>query len=101
MDLSHTTAEILSKEGYTSPEHFVRDSALLIALSKIDRYKAECDFFKQKYGMELEDLEADLRKVKGMEDFKKEEDLEDWEFASGALKWWQEKVDELRSSKAD
>jgi hypothetical protein len=101
MNPSRTAGEILSKEGYTSPEHFVRDSALLIALSKIDQYRAECDLFKEKYRMELEDLEAGLRKTKGVEDFEKEEDLEDWEFALVALKWWQEKADELRASKAD
>jgi hypothetical protein len=101
MNLSHTAGEILSKVGYTSAEHFVRDSALLIALSKIDQYKAECDLFRERYGMELEELEATLRKTRGMEDFGKEEDLEDWEFAFSAVKWWQEKADELRASKAD
>jgi len=43
MDSMHSAREILFKEGYTSPEHFIRDSALIIALSKIDQYKGECD----------------------------------------------------------
>jgi len=101
MNPSRTAEEILSKEGYTSPNDFVRDSALLIALSKIDQYQAECDLLKEKYGMELEELEARLHKIKGTEDFEKEEDLEDWEFALSAVKWWREKADELRASKAD
>ena len=99
MNSTHSAREILFKEGYTSPEHFIRDSALIIALSKIDQYKAECDSYKEKYGMEMEELEVILHKKKGAEDFEKEEDLEDWEFAVHAVRWWQEKADELRASK--
>jgi len=34
-----------------------------------------------------------LRAKKGSEDFEKEEDLDDWEFAEAALRWWSEKAD--------
>jgi len=98
MNASNIAREILFKEGYTSSESFIRDSALIIALSKIDQYKAECDSFKGKYGIEMEELKAALHKNKGSEDFEKEENLEDWEFAVQAVRWWQEKADELRAS---
>ena len=78
MKPSNSAREILFKEGYSSPENFIRDSALIIALSRIDQYEAECDSFKGKYGMEMEELEAILHKDKGAEDFEKEEDFEDW-----------------------
>ena len=100
MNSSNVAREILFKEGYTSSESFIRDSALIIALSKIEQYKAECDSYKGKYGMEMEELKAILHKDKGSEDFKKEEDIEDWEFAVQAVRWWQEKADELRASEA-
>ncbi len=49
----------------------------------------------------MEELKAVLHKDKGSEDFEKEENLEDWEFAVQAVRWWQEKADELRASEAD
>jgi hypothetical protein len=100
MNSSNVAHEILFKEGYTSSESFIRDSALIIALSKIDQYKAECDSYMGKYGLEMEKFKAVLHKDKGTENFEKEEDLEDWEFAVQAVRWWQEKADELRSPEA-
>jgi len=41
-------------------------------------------------------LNSNIHNVKGKEDFQKEEDLEDWEFANKALKWWEKKLKELR-----
>jgi len=99
MNAEHGVREILFREGYESFENFIQDSALLIALSKIDQYEAECEFYKEKYGSEIEDFEALLHKERGEEDFGKEEDLEDWEFAAHAVIWWKERADELRASK--
>jgi len=64
----------------------------MTALSKRDKFQAECDFFKNKYNMSFEDFDNDLHKTKGKEDFRKEEDIEDWEFALNALKWWSSKA---------
>ena len=36
--------EVFQREGYSSFENFISDSALLIALSKIDQYESECEF---------------------------------------------------------
>ncbi len=66
------------------------------ALTKIEQYRAECEFFENKYGMDLKTLERQLHKDKGKENFEKEEDLEDWEFAKKALNWWEKKLKELR-----
>jgi len=88
--------EVLFKEGYGSPDELIRDWAFIMSLSKLEQYKAENDFFKNKYGMDLEEFETFLHKEKGSEDFKKEEDIEDWEFSFNALKWWEEKVRELQ-----
>lgn len=98
MNVSRSAHEILLREGYESLGSFIHDSVLIIALSKIDQYEAECDLFAGKHGMSLEDLESILHKDRGSEDFEKEEDLEDWEFAVHAVKWWKERADELRTS---
>ncbi len=98
MDVAEAAKEVLLKEGYFSGERLIRDQALLIALSKIEQYKAECDYYEHKYGSLIDDFEAALRAERGKEDFQKEEDLDDWEFASAALKWWTGKADELGSA---
>jgi len=99
MNATQSAKEIFIREGYESFENFIHDSALLISLSKIDQYEAECDFYKEKYQMGLEKFEAALHKKRGKENFQKEEDLEDWEFARHAIRWWKERADELRTSK--
>ena len=48
--------EVLFKEGYGSPDELIRDWALIMALSKLEQYKAENDFFEKKYRMNLEEL---------------------------------------------
>ena len=88
--------EVLLKEGYGSKEEKIRDWALDVALSKLEKYKAESDFFEKKYGMNLKEFESFLHKEKGSEDFEKEEDIEDWEFSFKALKWWEKKIKELQ-----
>ena len=40
--------EVLLKEGYGSKEEIIRDWALVVALSKLEKYKAESDFFEKK-----------------------------------------------------
>jgi hypothetical protein len=69
---------------------------LLLALSRLEQYKAEYESFERKYGMSLEKFEVFLHREKGVEGFYKEEDLEDWEFCFKALRWWEEKVKGLQ-----
>lgn len=99
MDSTQTVKEIFFREGYESYENYIHDSALLISLSKIDQYEAECEFYKEKYEMDIESFETILHKERGKENFDQEEDLEDWEFAIHAVNWWKERADELRAPK--
>lgn len=45
MDKLSTAKEILFKEGYGFPDEFIQGCALMIAFSKIEQYRSECDFF--------------------------------------------------------
>ena len=89
--------EILLEEGYTSEETLVRDVSLLFAMSKSEQYRSECEFFQKKYRMSIDDFDKMLHKKRGIELIEKEEDFEDWEFAVNALKWWEDKVRELKN----
>ena len=88
--------EILSKEGYGSSDEFARDGVLVLALSRLEQYRAEIECFERKYGMRFKEFESSVHDQKGREDFAKEADIEDWEFALNALKWWEGKIEELR-----
>ena len=88
--------EILSKEGYGSSDEFARDGVLVLALSRLEQYRGEIESYEKKYGMAFKEFESSVHAHKGGEDFVKEGDIEDWEFALNALQWWEVKVKELQ-----
>ena len=89
---------ILIEEGYFSPEKMLKEVYFLSTLSKKEQYKAEIEFFEKKYNMKFDKFEKQIHNKKGKEDFRKEEDLEDWEFAIAALKWWTKKAEEFKDA---
>jgi len=90
--------DILIEEGYTSTDELVQEWSLMVALTKVEQYQAECMYFQQKYQTSLADFEQRLHAVKGIEAFEKEEDLDDWEFAINSLKWWQARVQDMQNA---
>jgi hypothetical protein len=94
------TAEILLEEGYRSTDGLFRGWALLTAMSRVEQYQAECEAFQKKYGRSLTEFERRMHSSQGREDFAAEDDLDDWAFASEALRWWRSKTEELRIAAA-
>ncbi len=92
------TTQVLLEEGFRSTDDVFRGWALMIAMSKLEQYRAECESLAKKHGGTLAEFESVTRAVKGREDFDAEEDLEDWEFAAHALTWWQSKIEEIRGA---
>lgn len=87
---------ILEKSGdVPNKEEFVREIALLIALSKRDKYQLENDKFEQKYQMSIDNFEKVLHSHKDHEEYDKESDLDDWEFAIASRNWWERRIEEL------
>lgn len=91
--------QILAEVGYVSEKSLLSDIYRLNAMAKVEQYRAECEYFEHKYGMNINKFEKQLHKDKGSEDFQKEDDLQDWEFASNALRWWKEKLKDLEVAK--
>jgi hypothetical protein len=89
--------EVFQREGYQSSGEVLRSYAIMIALTKIEQFRSECKFFEEKYGMNLMDFNSRLHQVTETEDFKKEEDFDDWEFSQDALEWWEHKLRELKN----
>ena len=92
---------VLAEGGYDTEDKLLKDIYLLNTLAKIEHYSAECEFFEKKYLITLKEFKKFLHKGKGKEDFEKENDLEDWEFAANALIWWGKKMKELKIAKTN
>ncbi|HEX9974346.1 MAG TPA: hypothetical protein VGD14_19915 [bacterium] len=87
---------ILEKSGdVVNKEEFVKEISLLIALSKRDKYQLECKKFEQKYQTKFDNFENVLHSQKNQEDYSKESDLDDWEFAISSRNWWEQKLSDL------
>lgn len=86
---------ILQKSGEMNKEDLTREISLLIALSKRDKYQLECRKFEHKYQMNLKDFERMLHSQSNREDYTKESDLDDWEFAISSRTWWEKRIEEI------
>lgn len=86
--------EVLDKIGQNEAA-VVREHVILVGLSKVSRYEAECAGFKKKYGENLNSFQTRIEKQKHTEDFSQEDDLMDWQYADAALKWWRSQIEEL------
>jgi len=85
---------VLRELGFASEREALKEQALLLLLSKISRYEAECAFFEKKYGMSFEEFVKHLE-GQGKEDFEKEDDLLDWRFAAETLAELKQRVQEI------
>ena len=69
--------------------------SLLIAISKRDKYRMECQQYEKKYQMEVSEFEKRLHSNVNQEDYKGESDLDNWESALSSLNWWEKQIKEL------
>ncbi len=92
-----TVAEILTRAGETEAGA-LREHAVLLSLSKLSHYEAECRRFEKKYSDSFEPFHARVRAIQGEEDFEVEDDLIDWEYAHRSREWWACRVEELRNA---
>ena len=87
-------SEIFNQSG-EHEENALKMHAILLALSKISRYEAECAHFEAKYNESLSSFRKRVQAVTDQEDFEADDDLMDWEFASRACQWWKSKLDAI------
>ena len=88
----------LAEDSFFSSDKMLKNFYFLNTLSKKEQYVAEIEYFEKKYGMKLNEFVKSIHSEKGKENFINEEDLEDWEFAFNALKWWNKKSKELKNA---
>jgi len=95
-EVREVIAEALAAGGFSSLEAAAWEVSLTIALSKVSAYERECAHFRRKYDQPLEAFQKSIEAMRGDEDFVREDDLADWEFAERALQLWQKRVEILR-----
>jgi hypothetical protein len=79
-----------------SPVNLLKEYAMSVAYSKIDKYNAESTFFQRKYKCSFEEFRAKVDEMENEENFEWEDDLMDWEFAYQNLKYWKNKLSEIQ-----
>ncbi|CEP68482.1 Uncharacterized [Moorella glycerini] len=83
-DFLRKVGPVLRNMGFANEREALKEQALLLILSKINRYRAECSYYEKKYGMTFEKFAAMVHENSG-EDFEHEDDLLDWRFAKETL----------------
>jgi len=91
-------SDVLNKTGQTEAS-VLREHLLLTGMAKLSRYEAECSFLEKKYGESLDSFKKRIREKQEHEDFAKEDDLMDWEYADAALKWWLSQLEDIRRAR--
>jgi hypothetical protein len=99
-EVREVMAEVLAAGGFSSLEAAAWEVSLTVALSKVSSYERECAHFRRKYDQPLEAFQKSIEEMRGNEDFSREDDLADWEFAERALQLWQKRVEILRHATA-
>lgn len=96
----------LSKQAYKTihevfapqnEETVLFNVSLMTSLAKRDEYQTECQFFKDKHGMKFQEFDKAIHHKDNQENFEKEEDYMDWEFAEEALNYWNQKIKLLQN----
>ncbi len=80
-----TSEAIVSQFGYEDLKSFVKKQALLIVLSKMEKYRTENKRFETKYAMDFESFREKIESLENEEVFSAADDYLDWRFAEEAL----------------
>ncbi len=84
VDFLRKVGPVLRNMGFANEREALKEQALLLILSKINRYRTECSYYEKKYGMTFEKFAVMVQEI-GEENFEYEDDLLDWRFARETL----------------
>lgn len=77
---AENTEAIVTQFGFKNLRSFVKNQALFLLLSKIEKYEAENRRFEVKYKMSFNAFQEKLGVLQNEEDFNQEDDYLDWRF---------------------
>jgi len=76
---------IVTQLGFKDLKSFVKNQALLILMSRIEKYEAENKHFEAKYHMPFKAFQAKVEGLQNEELFTEDDDYLDWRFAKEAI----------------
>ena len=76
---------IVTQFGFKDLKSFVKNQALLMLMSRIEKYEAENKLFEAKYHMLFKAFQAKVEKLQNEEVFTEDDDYLDWRFAKEAI----------------
>lgn len=76
---------IVTQLGFKDLKSFVKNQALLILMSRIEKYEAENKHFVAKYHMPFKAFQAKVEGLQNEELFTEDDDYLDWRFAKEAI----------------
>ena len=84
ININDELGNLLNKENI-NPENALKEYVTLDLLNKRDKYLSQIKAFESKYRAQFNEVEKKTHDKKNEEDFQKEEDLMEWEFAINSL----------------
>ena len=85
ININDELGNLLNKENINA-ENALKEYVTLDLLNKKDKYFSQIKAFESKYQAKYNVIEKQTHRNKNEEDFQKEEDLMEWEFAINSLK---------------
>lgn len=92
-----TIATVLKDLGITEKDA-IREYVLLNASQKAAEFGQECEAYERKYKLSFKEFEEQLQ-LSEEEIFEKEDDYLAWKFAHEGLRYWRDKIEQLKNGK--
>ncbi|MFN2359283.1 MAG: type II toxin-antitoxin system RelB/DinJ family antitoxin [Desulfotignum sp.] len=94
-EIQKATQDVLAPFHFSSLEDAALTFLHLSSLAKLSEYRRDHQHFREKYGMSFESFKKKVDKKMNEESFEEEDDYMAWHYAHDALRYWEQKVQEL------
>ncbi len=94
-EIQKATQDVLAPFHFSSLEDAALTFLHLSSLAKLSEYRRDHQNFREKYGMSFESFKKEVDKKVNKESFEEEDDYMAWQYAHDALRYWEQKVQEL------
>ena len=92
--IDDSVEKLLHELSFQNSQEAIKETLATEMLARIAAFKSEIEHFENKYGQDLDTFKAEYEASE--ENFEKYDDLMVWEFAAEGLRYWQEKMEEIR-----
>lgn len=98
MKFVENTEAIVTQFGFKDLRSFVKNQALFLLMSKIEKYESEIRRFEAKYKTSFDAFQEKLNSLQNNEVFIQEDDYLDWRFAKEVMEKLSRQKQELENA---